>query len=146
MNALAKLEQAINFGVEEIGRLRVGGFVSEVTPSHYRISGLSQFLKLGECVGLRHGGATHLGEVVRIDSSGTTVKSFEAKVTAGLGDPAYRIGPLHLFPDASLEGPGDRCARARDRWWGPLAAGRASAFDRGSAAVGACIGPASKNR
>jgi flagellum-specific ATP synthase len=104
VTALAKLEQAINFGMEEIGRLRVGGFVSEVAPSHYRISGLSHFLKLGECVGLRHGGVTHLGEVVRIDSSGTTVKSFESKVTAGLGDPAYRIGPLHLFPDETWKG------------------------------------------
>jgi flagellum-specific ATP synthase len=104
VTALARLEQAINFGMEEIGRLRVGGFVSEVAPSHYRISGLSQFLKLGECVGLRHGGETQFGEVVRIDSSGTTVKSFEAKVTAGIGDRAYRIGPLHLFPDVSWKG------------------------------------------
>ncbi len=75
-----------------------------MAPSHYRISGLSQFLKLGECVGLKHGSETQLGEVVRIDATGTTVKSFEAKVAAGIGDRAYRIGPLHLFPDASWKG------------------------------------------
>jgi len=103
-SALARLEQAVNFGMEEFGLLRVGGTITEVAPSHYRISGLSQFLKLGECVGLRHAGETQLGEVVRIDASGTTVKSFESKVTAGIGDRAYRIGPLHLFPDVSWKG------------------------------------------
>ena len=52
MTALTRLEEAVNYGLEEIGDLRVGGFVSEVAPSHYRIAGLSHFLKLGECVGL----------------------------------------------------------------------------------------------
>jgi len=104
MTALARLEEAVNYGLEEIGDLRVGGIISEVAPSHYRIAGLSHFLKLGECVGLQHGSQTQLGEVVRIDPSGTTVKSFDANVAAGIGDRAYRIGPLHLSPDASWKG------------------------------------------
>jgi flagellum-specific ATP synthase len=104
MNALSRLEQAVNYGLEEIGDLRVGGFINEVAPSHYRISGLSPFLKLGECVGLQHGGQTQLGEVVRIDAAGTTVKSFDTKIAAGIGDRAYRIGPLHVAPDVSWKG------------------------------------------
>ena len=104
MTALAQLEQAINYGLEEIGDLRVGGFVSEVAPSHYRITGLSQFLKLGECVGMEHDGETQLGEVVRVDGSGATVKSFDVGAAAGLGDSAYQIGPLHLSPDVSWKG------------------------------------------
>ena len=104
MSALARLEEAINYGLEEIGDLRVSGVVSEVAPSHYRISGLSHFLKLGECVGLQHDSQMQLGEVVRIDPTGSTVKSFDATVAAGIGDRAFRIGPLHLSPDESWKG------------------------------------------
>ncbi len=104
MNALAQLDQAINFGLEELTRLRISGTVTEVTPSYYRLTGLSHFLKLGECVGINHGGSTQLAEVVRIDAAGSTVKTFEAQVAAGLGDPAFRIGALHVAPDASWKG------------------------------------------
>ena len=104
MTALARLEEAVNYGLEEIGDLRVGGIISEVAPSHYRIAGLSHFLKLGECVGLQHDGQMQLGEVVRIDPAGSTVKSFDATAAAGIGDRAFRIGPLHLSPDESWKG------------------------------------------
>jgi flagellum-specific ATP synthase len=104
VNALARLDQAVNFGVEELTRLRISGTVTEVTPSYYRLAGLSHFLKLGECVGIDHGGATQLAEVVRIDATGSTVKTFEAQVAAGIGDPAFRIGALHVAPDASWKG------------------------------------------
>lgn len=104
MNALAQLDQAVNFGMEELNRLRISGTVTEVTPSHYRLAGLSHFLKLGECVGIDHCGSTQLAEVVRIDATGATVKTFEAQVAAGLGDPAFRIGPLHVAPAASWKG------------------------------------------
>ncbi|TAL78657.1 MAG: flagellar protein export ATPase FliI [Beijerinckiaceae bacterium] len=104
MNALAQLDQAVNFGLEELNRLRISGTVTEVTPSHYRLAGLSHFLKLGECVGIDHCGSTQLAEVVRIDAAGATVKTFEAQVAAGLDDPAFRIGPLHVAPAASWKG------------------------------------------
>jgi flagellum-specific ATP synthase len=104
VNALAKLDHAVNFGIEELTRLRIGGVVTEVTPSYYRLAGLSPFLKLGECVGIKHAGTTQLSEVVRIDADGATVKTFEAQVAAGLGDCAFRIGPLHVAPDVSWKG------------------------------------------
>jgi flagellum-specific ATP synthase len=104
VNALTRLDHAVNFGLEELTRLRISGTVTEVTPSYYRLAGLSPFLKLGECVGIHHADATQLSEVVRIDAAGATVKTFEAQVAAGLGDAAYRIGPLHVAPDVSWKG------------------------------------------
>ncbi len=104
MNALAQLDRAVNFGLEELTRLRISGTITEVTPSYYRVSGLSHFVKLGECVGISHEGATQLAEVVRIDAAGSTVKTFESQVAAGLGDAAFRIGPLHVAPDVSWKG------------------------------------------
>ena len=93
MNALAQLDQAVNFGLEELSNLRISGAVTEVTPSYYRLVGLSHFIKLGECVGINHNGATQLAEVVRIDAEASTVKTFEAQIAAGLGDQAFRIAP-----------------------------------------------------
>lgn len=104
VNALGQLDHAVNFGLEELTRLRISGTVTEVTPTYYRINGLSNFVKLGECIGINHGESTQLAEVVRIDATGSTVKTFEAQVAAGLGDTAYRIGPLHVAPDASWKG------------------------------------------
>jgi flagellum-specific ATP synthase len=104
VHALARLERAVNLAAGDLLKLRVGGTVAEVTPSHYRVSGLSHFVKLGEWVSLHHGQHSQLGEVVRIDADGAAVKSFEPKASAGLGDPVYRIGPFHLAPDPSWKG------------------------------------------
>lgn len=104
MNALAELDQVINFGLEEFTNLRISGSVAEVTPSYYRLTGLSHFIKLGECVGINHNGVAQLAEVVRIDAEAATVKTFEAQIAAGLGDQAYRVGPLHVAPDVSWKG------------------------------------------
>jgi flagellum-specific ATP synthase len=104
LHALARLEHAVNLADLSLLKLRVGGTVAEVTPSHYRVSGLSHFLKLGEWVSLQHGRLSQLGEVVRIDATGATVKSFEPKATAGLGDPVYRVGAFHLAPARSWKG------------------------------------------
>ena len=98
MHALARLEQAANLAGLSLLKVRVGGTVTEVTPSHYRVSGLSHFLKLGEWVSQQHGPLSQLGEVVRIDAAGATVKSFESKASAGLGDPVHRIGAFRLAP------------------------------------------------
>jgi flagellum-specific ATP synthase len=104
VHGLARLERAVNLAAGDLLTLRVGGTVSEVAPSHYRVSGLSRFVKLGEWVCLQHGGQSQLGEVVRIDAAGATVKSFEPKAAAGLGDLVHRIGPFHLSPTASWKG------------------------------------------
>jgi flagellum-specific ATP synthase len=104
MHALLRLEQTLRSAAEELPKIRIGGPVTEVTPSYYRVSGLSRFVKLGECVRFGNEGRDQLGEVVRIDADGTTVKTFEPNSEVGLGAIAYRIGGLRLMPHASWKG------------------------------------------
>ena len=84
--------------------VRVSGVVTEVAPAYCRVSGLSPFVKLGECVELDPGPHSQLGEVVRIDERGVTIKPFETSMRAGLGTPASRRGFLSISPDPSWKG------------------------------------------
>jgi flagellum-specific ATP synthase len=84
--------------------VRAGGIVAEVAPAYFRVAGLSQFLKLGECVELAAASGPQLGEVVRIDEAGATIKPFEARMQAGLSTPAWRRGLVCVRPDASWKG------------------------------------------
>ena len=104
MNVLGRLERIVNLACEELPKVRVGGIVTEVTPTHYRVSGLSRFLKLGECVSFGNGERLQYGEVVRLDELGTTVKTFEPNVETGLGEFAYRVGPFRLAPHPNWKG------------------------------------------
>ena len=104
MHALDRLEMATHYCLQNLPPIRVGGTITEVTPTHYRLSGLSQFLKLGECVSFVVNGRKEIGEVVRIDQSDAVVKPFEPRCDASLGTIAYRIGPVSLAPDESWKG------------------------------------------
>jgi flagellum-specific ATP synthase len=84
--------------------VRVSGIVTEVAPAYCRVSGLSPFVKLGECVELDPGPNGQLGEVVRIDDRSVTIKPFETSMKAGLGTPASRRGFLSISPDPSWKG------------------------------------------
>ena len=85
-------------------KIKVGGIVTAVTPGYCRVSGLSQFVKLGECVRLVSGESSQLGEVVRIDEAGATIKTFDPVIDAGLGTKAWRQGPVMIHPDRSWKG------------------------------------------
>lgn len=100
-NALEILEATATAAVP---RMRVGGVVTAVTPGFCRVSGLSQFIKLGESVSLVSGLKSQLGEVVRIDETGATIKAFEAVVDAGLGTTAWRKGPITISPHPGWKG------------------------------------------
>ena len=104
MHALDRLERALALPPHEAPKIRVSGIVSEASPTHYRVSGLSRFLKLGDCVSLEDGGRTQLGEVVRLDGSFAAVKPFSVQTDVGLGTRAYRLGPLTLKPHPSWKG------------------------------------------
>jgi flagellum-specific ATP synthase len=84
--------------------LQINGIVSEVAPAYCRVSGLSPFVKLGECLELITGAANDLAEVIRVDERGVTVKPFDATMRAGLGTVARRRGALTLSPHASWKG------------------------------------------
>ena len=85
--------------------MRVGGIVSEVAATHYRVAGLSRYVKLGELIGLEIDNQVQLGEVVRIDSDGVTAKPFDSHIGAGLGLVAYRLPPKTIAPRSGLERP-----------------------------------------
>lgn len=103
--ALDQLEAQIEHAASTLSFTRVGGTVTQISPASFRISGLSLNLKLGQCVNIPAGpGQAQVGEVVRIDETGATVKPFDTKVKAGIGDTAWVYGDLWLRPDTSWKG------------------------------------------
>lgn len=104
MQALERLEEAVFDGLRSLPKVRVGGPIREVTPSHYRVSGVSQFVKLGDRLGFDSKGCIRAGEVVRIDDMGVTIKPFEGRIDASVGAFAYRLGEMGLSPDLSWKG------------------------------------------
>ena len=72
--------------------------------SHYRVAGLSRFLKLGECVGVDVGDRVEIGEVVRIDDSSATLKPFDARSDVTIGARAFRAETLSLSPHRAWKG------------------------------------------
>jgi flagellum-specific ATP synthase len=123
MDTLERLAAVVTAGAQEMPSVRIGGVVREVTPTYYRVAGLSRFLKLGDRVTLCAGGREHAGEVVRIDDAGATVKPFDGSVDIGIGARAYRLGTMALYPHESWKG---RVINALGRavdGLGPLGAG-----------------------
>jgi flagellum-specific ATP synthase len=104
MNALDKLATTLAASRQTLPLVRIGGSVSEVAATHYRVIGLSRHLRLGEMISFEVGGRSHMGQVVRIDRDGITAKAFEPHAAAGLGMPVYRMPPLTLSPHPSWKG------------------------------------------
>lgn len=84
--------------------VRHGGRISEVTPVHYRVRGLSRAAHLGDIVSYRSLGREHRGEVVRISAEDVLVAPFEPSGDASLGQPVFTTGPLDIVPHASWRG------------------------------------------
>ena len=105
-DALDRLGDAIARASQDLPLVRIGGRVSAVTPAFYRVGGLSPFLKLGERVVLPAIGnaRSQIGEVVRIDASGATVKPFEGAIDARLGAEVHRMEAVSLHPHAGWRG------------------------------------------
>jgi flagellum-specific ATP synthase len=104
MNALDRLESIMNEVRDERALVRAYGLVTEVTPSHARICGLSRFVTLGDCVAIALDGREMLAEVVRIDPEGVTVMSFDSTSSSRLGDRARHAGRSTLAPHPSWKG------------------------------------------
>jgi flagellum-specific ATP synthase len=103
-DALLALERAIHSANHAVPRMRVGGIVSEVTQGYCRLAGLSQIVKLGDCVTLEAADRSLLAEVIRIDAGGVTVKPFDGIGSVGLGAAAWRRGSISLRPHISWKG------------------------------------------
>ena len=102
--ALERLEQRVAWGLRNLQGARVSGVVTEVSMSHYRVAGLSRFLRLGGCVCVDVNGRIQIGEVVKIDDASATLKPFDARCDATIGDRAYCSENLSLLPDPSWKG------------------------------------------
>ncbi|MDZ4790679.1 MAG: flagellar protein export ATPase FliI [Hyphomicrobiales bacterium] len=86
-------------------KVRVGGVVTEASATAYRISGLSQFLRLGDWVRFEAVGCVNqLGEAIKVDVSTAIVKPFQAHMQAGVGALAWRVGAFAINPDESWKG------------------------------------------
>ncbi len=84
--------------------LHIRGSVSEITPTSYRVRGLSPFLRLGDCVALERAGPQRHGEVVRIDGKSATIKPFNGTADVGLGCAVTKAERVSLAPAASWKG------------------------------------------
>lgn len=104
MNALQQLECALQELRQTTPLASISGAISEIAPTHFRVSGLSRFVKLGELIGVNSAGRPQIGEVVRIDSDGIVAKPFDRQFSGGLGSTAFRMPPLSFAPDSSWKG------------------------------------------
>ncbi len=104
MNALRQLEWALLELRQNTPLASVSGAISEIAPTHFRVSGLSRFVRLGELIAVNSAGRPQIGEVVRIDSDGIIAKPFDRLFAGGLGSVASRMPPLTFAPDPGWKG------------------------------------------
>ena len=103
-NALERLEERMDRARKTLRPTRISGVVSGVSPSHYEVTGLSRFLKLGEFVEIETEGRLQMGEVVRIEAGSAMLKPFDSHCEAGIGALAHRAERFSLRPHDSWKG------------------------------------------
>lgn len=86
------------------GLLNVAGTVTEVTPTAYRVRGLSPFARLGDCVALRTSDGPRHGEIVRIDPESVMIKPYFTTSDIALGTAIAKAPPLSLAPSPAWKG------------------------------------------
>ncbi len=103
------------WGAKALPRTRVSGVVTEIAMSHYRVAGLSRFLRLGECVSVDVGDRVQLGEVVQDRRRRRHPEAVRRPLRRR--DRRARLSGRIAFAEAAsgMEGPGDRRARTTDR-------------------------------
>ena len=104
MNALERLADAAARLAAPGALVDVFGTVGSVSPSTYRVRGLSPFVRLGDCVATAEARETRHGEVVRIEADAVTVKPFSAVVDVGLGSMVVRAEGVAVAPTPAWRG------------------------------------------
>ena len=112
---LAALERVLRRFDDPQALLSRGGRVAEISPTHYKVRGLSGIARLGDIVEQRGKAGARRGEIVKIGSDEVVVAPFERSADAGIGDAVFRRGPLAVTPHVSWRGRAiDALARAID--------------------------------
>ena len=93
--------------------------MSEVSPTTYRVRGLSGVARLGHIVELRGRAGAKRGEIVQIGPKDVLVAPFDQTPEAGIGDPVFDLGPFTVTPHRVLARARHRFARARAIDGGP---------------------------
>jgi flagellum-specific ATP synthase len=126
-NALERLARIHSAYGDPRTLLRFGGRIEEVSPTHFKVRGMSGAARLGDVVEHRsaHGGWS--GEIVRIGRSDLLIAPFERDPDAGIGDRVFIASACGRTPHASWRGRVvDALGRPVDEG-GHLAAGTAAA-------------------
>lgn len=101
---LLALERAYGRFAGERGLLKHGGRVCEVSPTHYRVRGLSGEVRLGDIVERGGRNADGSGEVVQITLDEVVVAPFGQSTEISVGDHVFCKGAFSLKPGASWRG------------------------------------------
>ncbi|RVC74951.1 flagellar protein export ATPase FliI [Mesorhizobium sp. M4A.F.Ca.ET.022.05.2.1] len=101
---LAALERVLRRFDGAASLLRRGGRVAEISPTHYKVRGLSDIARLGDIVEQRGHAGARRGEIVKIGRDEVVVAPFERSADAGIGDAVFRRGPLAVAPHISWRG------------------------------------------
>ena len=82
----------------------IGGTVVEASTTNCRVSGLSRFSRLGDCVSLDKAGHELFGEVVHVDAGAILIKPFGNQAALGVGGRVWQSGRLRVAPHQSWRG------------------------------------------
>ncbi len=103
-NSLEALERAWRRVADEHTMIRRGGRITEVSPTHFRVRGLSDVARLGDMVEHRSRAGIRHGEIVQITPADVLVAPFERSGDAGVGDVVIDLGPFTILPHDSWRG------------------------------------------
>ena len=101
LHALERMQSL--FGTDRT-LLRNGGRIDEVSPTHYRVRGISNTARLGDIVEHRSSSGTRSGEIVRISPADVLVAPYDANPDAGIGDPVFIQTQRGASPHISWRG------------------------------------------
>lgn len=104
MSALRRLADVGSRLAAPCTLIDIAGTVTAITPSTYRVRGLSPFVRLGECVAIADGRDARHGEIVRIEADYVTVKPFGASVDVGIGTTVVKAPSVAVAPTAGWRG------------------------------------------
>ena len=103
-NALVVLDRIYRQFCDERALVRRGGRITEVSPTHYRVRGLSDSARLGDIVEHRSHAGARTGEIVQIGPDEVLVAPYGKAADAGVGDAVFNRGPFDVVPDYSWRG------------------------------------------